>query len=166
MIKFRKLNSINPQAFGRDVKILLDDHNPVNLSPSECLKLYRNTLTTVLNTHAPEKTRKAATRSKIPWFNDSIAMAIRHRHMAEHNWANHCSDPMAFITFYRARCIVSNLMDAAENKFYKDSLTQHQGNRKEIFKICDSLLGRNQDLPLPPGFTDEEQASHFNDFCV
>ena len=57
-------------------------------------------------------------------------------------------------------------MDAAENKFYKDSLAQHQGNTKEIFKICDSLLGRNQDLSLPPGFTDEEQASLFNDIFV
>ena len=148
-IKFRKLNSINPQAFSRDVKTLLDDHNPVDLSPSECLKLYRNTLTTILNTHAPEKTRKGATRSRIPWFNDSIAMAIRHRHMAEHNWANHHSDPMSFTIFYRARHIVSNLMDAAENRFYKGSSTQHQGNPKEIFKICESLLGKNQDLPLP-----------------
>ena len=73
---------------------------------------------------------------------------------------------MAFTTFYRARHIVSNLMDATENKFYKDSLTQHQDNTKEIFKICDSLLGWNQDLPLPPGFTEEEQASLFNDFFV
>ena len=79
MIKFRKIKSINPQAFGRDVKILPDDHNLVDLSPSECLKLFRNTLITVLNTHAQEKIRKAVTRSKIPWFNDSIAMAIRHR---------------------------------------------------------------------------------------
>ena len=143
MIKFRKLNSINAQAFSRDVKTILDDHNPVDLSPNECLKLYRNTLTTVLNTHAPEKTRKAATRSRIPWFNDSIARAIRHIRMAECNWANHHSDPMAFTTFYRARHIFSNIMDAAENRFYKDSLAQHQGNTKEIFKICDSLLGRN-----------------------
>ena len=85
MIKFKKLNSINPQAFGRDIKILLDDHNMVGISPGECLKLYRNTLTRVLNTHAQEKTRKAATRSKFTWFNDSIAMAIRHRCMAEYN---------------------------------------------------------------------------------
>ena len=63
--------------------------------------------------------------------------------MAEWIWANHHSDPMAFNTFYRARHIVSNLMDATENKFYKDSLAHHQGNTKEIFKICDSLLGRN-----------------------
>ena len=166
MIKFRKLNSINPQAFGWDVRILLDDHNLVNLSPSECLKLYRTTLTAVLNTHAPEKAKKIVTRSKIPWFNDSIAEAIRYRCMAEPNWANHHSDPMAFNTFYRARCIVSNLMDAAENKFYKDSLVHHQGNTNEIFKISDSLLGRNQDLSLPPGFTDKEQASHFNNFFV
>ena len=81
MIKLRKLNYINPQAFGRDVKILLDDCNLVDLSPSEYLKPYRNTLTTVLNTHAPEKIRKAVTRNKIPWFNDYIAMTIRHRCM-------------------------------------------------------------------------------------
>ena len=62
--------------------------------------------------------------------------------------------------------LFSNLMDAAENRFYKDSLAQHKGSTKEIFKICDSLLGRNQDLPQPPGLTDEEQASHFNDFFV
>ena len=93
-------------------------------------------------------------------------MAIRHRCMAEHNWANHHSDPMAFTTFYRTRHIVSNLMDAAENRFYKDPLAQHQGNTKEIFKICDSLFGRNQDLPLPPGFTDEEQSSCINNFFV
>ena len=138
VIKFRKLNTINPQAFGRDVRILLDYHNLVNLSPSECLKLYRTTLTTVLDTHAPEKAKKIVTRSKIPRFNDSIAKAIRHRCMAEQNWANHHCDPMTFNTFYRDRHIVSNLMDAAENKFYKDSLAQHQGNTKEIFKICDS----------------------------
>ena len=73
---------------------------------------------------------------------------------------------MTFNTFYRARHIVSNLMAAAENKFYKDSLAQHQDNTKEIFKICDSLLGWNHDLPLPPGFTDKEQASCFNKFFV
>ena len=28
--------------------------------------------------------------------------------------------------------LFSNLMDAAENRFYKDSLTQHQGNTKEL----------------------------------
>ena len=106
MIKFRKLKSINPEAFGRDVRILLDDHNLVNVSPSECLKLYRTTLTTVLNAHAPEKAKQMVTRSKIPWFNDSIAEAIRHRCMAEWIWPDHHSDPMAFNTFYRARCIV------------------------------------------------------------
>ena len=42
MIMFRKLKSINPQAFGRDVRILLDDHNLVNISQNECLKLLQN----------------------------------------------------------------------------------------------------------------------------
>ena len=32
--------------------------------------------------------------------------------------------------------------------------------------MCNNLLGRNQDLPLPPGFTDKELAEHFSNFFI
>ena len=35
---------------------------------------------------------------------------------------------------------------------------------RKIFRICDDILGRKQDLPLPPGHTDEELAERFNKF--
>ena len=35
-----------------------------------------------------------------------------------------------------------------------------------MFTICNNLLGRNQDLPLPPGFMNEELAEYFNNFFI
>ena len=36
----------------------------------------------------------------------------------------------------------------------------------KIFRICNGILGRKQDLPLPPGYTEEEQAERFNKFFI
>ena len=61
---------------------------------------------------------------------------------------------------------VANLMTSAECQYYHDFLSQYKTNMKEIFRVCDKLLGRNQDLPLPPGFSEEELASRFSDFFI
>ena len=39
-------------------------------------------------------------------------------------------------------------------------------NTKEVFKVCDSLLGRDKEPTLPPGFTNQELAASFNDFFI
>ena len=33
-----------------------------------------------------------------------------------------------------------------------------------MFKVCNSLLGKGKDLPLPHGFMNQELADNFNDF--
>ena len=35
-----------------------------------------------------------------------------------------------------------------------------------MFRVCDKLLGRNHDLPLPPSFREEQLASRFSDFLI
>ena len=37
---------------------------------------------------------------------------------------------------------------------------------KAIFRVCNKLLSRNQDLPLPAAFSKEELASRFSDFFI
>ena len=62
--------------------------------------------------------------------------------------------------------MVSNLLDDAERKYYHTQLQDNSHNLKKIFRICDGILGRKQDLPLPPGHTEEEQAERFNKFFI
>ena len=62
--------------------------------------------------------------------------------------------------------MVSNLLDDAERKYYHTQLHDNSHNLKKIFRICDGILGRELDLPLPPGHTEEEQAERFNKFFI
>ena len=43
-----------------------------------------------------------------------------------------------------------------------DLLCENKGDFKKIFSICNNLLDRNKDLPLPPGKTNQQLADDFN----
>ena len=75
-------------------------------------------------------------------------------------------DSDRFLSLYHMRRIVSNLLDSAEREYYKTTLTDNKNNSKEMFRICDSLLGCNQDLPMPSGYTGDQLANMFNDFFI
>ena len=61
---------------------------------------------------------------------------------------------------------MSNIILQAECEYFTNTFLEHKHQRKEIFRICDRLLGRNHDIPLPPGYTDEELATMFNNFFI
>ena len=64
------------------------------------------------------------------------------------------------------RCTVSYLIKAAEHSYYNNLVAKNKGNPKKLFSICNNLLHRNQDLPLPLGYSDGELANHFNNFLI
>ena len=61
---------------------------------------------------------------------------------------------------------MTNLLDESECTYYKNTLHESRQNSKRLFKICNSLLGCNINLPLPPGFYDNELADCFNTFFI
>ena len=62
--------------------------------------------------------------------------------------------------------LVSNLLFSTEKKYYLDTFHEHRRNTKQVFKVCDSLLGRGKEPSLPPWFTNQELADNFNDFFI
>ena len=58
------------------------------------------------------------------------------------------------------------MLSSAERHFLHSKLYENSNNPKQIFRICNSLLGRNKDSPLPPGFTNQELANNFNGFFI
>ena len=69
-----------------------------------------------------------------------------------------------FRDFYQLRTVVSNIIHQAKCEYFTNTLLEHKHQPREIFRICNRLLGRNKDLPLPPSYTDEELATKFNNF--
>ena len=136
------------------------------MSLNECMSAYNTTILWILDNHAPLKVRKTSNRKKVPWYNEEIANAIRCRMKAEKSWLSDKSDRAKLHGFYITRRRVSNLVTSAECWYYHDFLSYHKTSMKEIFRVCDKLLGRNQDLPLPPSFRKQELASRFSDFFI
>ena len=58
------------------------------------------------------------------------------------------------------------MLNSAERYFLHSRLYENSSNPKQIFRICNSLLGRKKDSPFPPGFTNQELANNFNSFFI
>ena len=56
------------------------------------------------------------------------------------------------------------MLSFAKKDFYKTSLNENKYNYKKIFGICNTLLGRSQELPLPTCNSNKELANDFNAF--
>ena len=100
----------------------------------------------------------------MPWFTDEIAAAIRLRRRLEKCWKRDKTSTEKYEQFHKQQRTVSNLMDLAECKFFLNKIIENKSNYKEVYNVCNQLLGRNKDLPLPPICTNKELADRFNTF--
>ena len=130
------------------------------------MDLYNYTLSSTLDVRAPLKTKKISDHKKIPQFNNKVFDTIRQRRKAECMWLTDWNNWQKFRDFSQLRRAVSNIIHLAECEYFTNTLLEHKYQPKEIFRICDRLLGRNQDLPLPPGYTNEELATMFSNFLI
>ena len=62
--------------------------------------------------------------------------------------------------------LVLNLLFSTEKKYYLNTFCEHRRNTKQVFKLCDSLLGRGKEPSPPPGLTNQELADNFIDFFI
>ena len=121
---------------------------------------------TILDKHAPIRSHKCSNYPMVPWFNDDIAGAIRLRRQLERNWYRDISNVDAFTLFHCQCCLVSNLLDKAEQEFFLTSIRENSLNYKHIYDICSRLLGKTKDTPLPPGYTNKELADRVNNYFI
>ena len=123
-------------------------------------------LVDALDEFAPKKTKVICNRHYIPWFNDNITNLIKERCKAENIWRMSKSNTNNFKKFYRLCRLVSNTMDIAEKAYYKDKLVKCKNDYKQLFSVCNNLLGRGKDLPLPPCKSKQQLANEFNDYII
>ena len=58
------------------------------------------------------------------------------------------------------------MLSFAKKDFYKATLNENKHKYKKVFGICNTLLGRNQELPLPTCNSNKELANDFNTFLT
>ena len=162
---YRKYTTINHTAFSHDINKELEG-NPSGKTLQEKIQCFNNRLSSVLDTHVLVKHHKCLNKPKAPWFNDIIAEAIHHYRKLERTWYKDKTNSEHFIAFYCQHRLVANPLDKAEHEFFLNSIVENPNNYRQIYTICNQLLGRTKESPLPPGFTNQELADRFNNYFI
>ena len=132
---------------------------PTGPSLEEKVNHYHSMLQSTLDIHAAIKSQKCSDHPRIPWFNHEIAEAIRLCRHFERVWYRDKSNRGAFALFQGQHQLISNLLDKVQQKFFLTSITENPSDYKCIYEICNHLLGRSKDSPLPPGILKKDLAN-------
>ena len=165
-IDYRKIKPISPGTFAGDISCELELSDVDHLNLKLGLALYNSTLTKVLNWHAPMKRKSAPIRKQVPWFTESIRDEVRKHRQLEQIWRQDKVNLDKYQDFCTQCRLVSNLLFLTEREYYHDIFHEHGWNTKQMFKVCDGLLGRGKEPSLPSGFTNQELADNFNEFFI
>ena len=155
---------MNLEDFLDDVVKELKSINLTDITTGDLVSAYDRSLRLVLDTHAPLKVRSIPYRKKVPWFSTDLAEAICKHWKLERRWSEDPQNREKFLQFYYQQWLVSNIWNQAERSFFWEALADDRTNSKDIFNICNTILGRNNKLPLPPSDSNITLTNNFNNY--
>ena len=156
-ISYRKIH--DQEKFQEEIIAKLQIDN--NLPFSDNIKQYNDTLSTLLDEHAPVRRKKVKIVSNAPWFDSEYSNLRKLRRKAEKKFQKsglsvHKDD------FIRLRKQCTDLAHQKKCKYYGEKL--EGAETKDVFKEINTLLDRKQESVLPEAKSDKELADSFMNF--
>jgi len=158
----RKCRDVDMSAVKADISAKLSVDANVS-SASELTTVYNETLTSVLDKHAPVRKKMVTIRASQPWFADEIHKAKRAKRAAERRWRNTGLTVHKEI-YLNARTHYNGLLDAAKTSYYHDKITQSGRDMKAIHGVMNDILQRTKELKLPTHTSSSALANDFASF--
>ena len=160
----RKLKSIDMQTFRDEIS------NSALASPSSIVDdleqltaVYDLTLSSLVDKHAPLKTRIVTVRPSASWYNENIMTEKRKRRKLERRRRRTGlgEDRVSFIDQCR---VVNKCVEKARMDYYSGVIAENQSDPKRLFATFDKLLHRKSKAKLPHSEDHESLANAFADF--
>ena len=162
-ITARNLSAIVVETFCSDItkSDLLDSIS--NQQVNHQAREYTDILSSILDSHAPSKTRIIKLRPDTSWYNVDIRNSKRKRRKLEKKWRKSQLEIDRQIYCQQKQKVIA-LIKHAKRNHYSDLFTAHAKNQKQLFQLADKLLHRNQVSPLPESTSDKSLANRFSTF--
>ena len=162
LIKYRSVSKININVFKNDIAVSDLVLNPGKNS-TDLHNQYHNTLTSLLDKHAPERTISCSSKPSTPWISPQILEAKRKRRQLERRWRR------TRLTIDRSRYnaqvhFCNRLHTKAKNQWYSDLIDENQSNPKKLWNAIGTILHRTTSSVLPDCSTVQALANSFSEF--
>ena len=154
--------NINVDSFSADI----EQSELIQTPPEDLEELvlkYQNTLSDILDKHAPLKEKAIKLRPNAPWYNDATRAAKQERRKAERKYKK------TKLTVHRdilkeKQAIANNLCYQAKVDYYNKKISDEKENSKELFKIANTLLHKEKLEALPSHSSETELADKFGSY--
>ena len=162
-IQYRKLNAIDFNKFNLDLSTALQTNNTIQ--PVGKVAHYNHSLSSVLEQHAPIKSKEIVVREMVPWINEDILAAKRERRKCERIWRS------TRLTVHREIYIaqkskVKLMCDEAKKGYLKDKINNCENDQSKLFKLAESLLHGIPKTILPDHESIEDLVKDFIQFFI
>ena len=158
-VQARNFTAIDMAVFNSDLSTRLA------LAPPSSADGLRQTLTDLLNHHAPASTRLVSHRPPSPWFSlvgPQLLEAKRERHRAERQWIK-SGLTVHKLFFQTANSAVNAIVHSAKTAYYNTKILACSTSR-QLHNITNTLLGKSESSPLPSTVHPSHLPQAFADF--
>ncbi len=162
-ISYCKYKSIDFDQFKADLSaspLCTEDFTDVSL----LAKCYEDTLSDLIDKHAPLVNKTRIIRPVQPWRCDSIRdLKLEKRHL-EAKWRSSKSDSDRD-KLKKARNVLANTIEQKRVEYYSDMVEQCEGDQRKLFNVKE-ISGVYTENPLPEHDNAHQLANCFGEFFV
>ena len=166
-ITYRKIKSIDMHQFRSDIvtsNLTTKVENAENVEKK--MNVFTETLTNILDQHAPLTKKVVTVRPDSGWFTEEIRLSKQKRRTAEQLWRKTRLEIHKQL-YKKAKLETNALINECKHNSIKKKITENKGNSKELFNIMNSLTKNDNSSSLLPSHTEpRELADKFNTYFI
>ena len=159
-------NSGRSKSFATDIwKALVPLTSPDLDELSKLVDGYNEVMSSVLDQHAPLKTKRVEYECYWPRYCSDIGDVVRHHRKLERTWNADVKKKDKWAAFNK-QWKVTQVIIREREEYYHLLFMEKSSNPKEVFSIANALLARQNISPLPKCSLFTELANGFNNLFV
>jgi hypothetical protein len=162
-VKYRKLDKIDMESMMKELENSTDEISTTEVD--KFVDQLDQKMKTVLDNHAPEKSKRVTVRKPKPWMSEEIREQKRNVRRKEVIWRRH-REPHQWQELKHERNVYNTMINRAKKEQLSSKIKENEKNTKSLYKIVSDLTGTRTENPMPPGKTDTELANDFADFFI
>ena len=160
LVNHRKLRSVNTKILASDIQNSLLVAAP-KVTLDELVEQYNATLKSIVDVHAPVKTRWLTIRPHAPWNNDELRAEKREKRRKERRWR--CTRLEVDKQIFQDHCSkYQDLVKRCKTNYHKDHISSCDNHM--LFAEVDKLANGRSGSTLPAFSSAHELATSFRDF--
>ena len=156
VVSTRNLNNLDFDAFESSLSSALVLTKPDNVYDfNECIS-------NVIDVFSPICTKSIPLRPFAPWYNGVVKAAKTIKRKAERLWKKTKLTVHKEIYKLKKRELC-NIICTEKRNYINEKITKSNSN-KDLFQICNDLMGKSKEKTLPNSVSKDDLSNKFNDF--